>query len=495
MDTEDAGRQQLNRPLILASVMLGMFLAAIEATIVATAIPSIVADLGGFSSYSWVFSAFLLTNASTVLIFGKLSDIYGRKSIFVIGTTIFLVGSTLSGFSTSMAMLIISRFVQGVGAGALMPMATTIVGDIYDKEERAKIQGYLSSVWGISAVTGPLLGGFFVDMLSWRFVFWMNIPLGILAMAGILIFLRENVDRSKQSIDYVGSILIVISVCSLMFILVEGGVNIAWDSALMFILASTTSIGFGLFLYQEKHAVQPMMPFFLWRYPIIRMANLATLTTGMIIIGVSSYLPAFVQGVMGYSATIAGFTLTAMSIGWPLFSTLAGRLLLKIGYRNTSLIGGLFLLIGAIFFFLLSPEKGPLWAGTGSFFIGAGMGMTSTSFIVNIQNVVNWDMRGIATASNMFMRSLGSALGAALLGGMLNNRIQSYLNHHGMTDEADIDTVNQLLDPNIAVSLPEKIKSVLQDSLTSGLHTVYIGILILSVVSFLIIIMMPKREL
>src|SRR5699024_9613638 len=306
MDTEDAGRQQLNRPLILASVMLGMFLAAIEATIVATAIPSIVADLGGFSSYSWVFSAFLLTNASTVLIFGKLSDIYGRKSIFVIGTTIFLVGSTLSGFSTSMAMLIISRFVQGVGAGALMPMATTIVGDIYDKEERAKIQGYLSSVWGISAVTGPLLGGFFVDMLSWRFVFWMNIPLGILAMAGILIFLRENVDRSKQSIDYVGSILIVISVCSLMFILVEGGVNIAWDSTLMFILAVTTSIGFGLFLYQEKHAVQPMMPFFLWRYPVIRMANLATLTTGMIIIGVSSYLPAFVQGVMGYSATIAG---------------------------------------------------------------------------------------------------------------------------------------------------------------------------------------------
>src|SRR5699024_1580689 len=185
----------LNRPLILASVMLGMFLAAIEATIVATAIPSIVADLGGFSSYSWVFSAFLLTNASTVLIFGKLSDIYGRKSIFAVGTTIFLTGSTLSGFSVSMTMLIISRFVQGIGAGALMPMATTIVGDIYNKEERAKIQGYLSSVWGISAVTGPLLGGFFVDFLSWRFVFWMNIPLGILAMAGILFFLREDVEK------------------------------------------------------------------------------------------------------------------------------------------------------------------------------------------------------------------------------------------------------------------------------------------------------------
>src|SRR5699024_4530496 len=169
------------------------------------------------------------------------------------------------------------RFVQGIGAGALMPMATTIVGDIYNKEERAKIQGYLSSVWGISAVTGPLLGGFFVDFLSRRFVFWMNIPLRILAMAGILFFLREDVEKKTQKIDYAGSIWIVLSVCSLMFILVEGGVTIAWDSTLMFVLAFATLIGLGLFVYQERHAAQPMMPFFIWRYPVIRTANLATL--------------------------------------------------------------------------------------------------------------------------------------------------------------------------------------------------------------------------
>src|SRR5690625_479196 len=218
--------KQLKRPFILASVMLGMFLAAIEATIVATAMPSIVADLGGFSMYSWVFSAYLLTNAATVLIFGKLADLFGRKPIFVIGVTIFLTGSTLAGFSTSMIMLIITRFVQGIGAGALMPIATTIVGDIYNREERAKIQGYLSAVWGISAVSGPLLGGFFVDVLNWRYVFWMNIPLGLLAMLGIVIFLKENIEKEKERIGYFGSILMMLTVSIVMIILVEGGTGL-----------------------------------------------------------------------------------------------------------------------------------------------------------------------------------------------------------------------------------------------------------------------------
>src|SRR5690625_4678626 len=223
--------QQLNRPFILASVMLGMFLAAIEATIVATAMPSIVADLGGFSMYSWVFSAYLLTNASTVLIFGKLADIFGRKPIYIIGITIFLTGSTLAGFSQSMSMLIAMRFIQGVGAGALMPIATTIVVDIYNRDVWSTFQGYLSSVWGISAVSGPLLGGFFVDVLNWRYVFWMNIPLGILAMLGIVIFLKENIEKEKERIGYFGSILMMLTVSIVMIILVEGGTGIKWNSA------------------------------------------------------------------------------------------------------------------------------------------------------------------------------------------------------------------------------------------------------------------------
>src|SRR5690625_2033031 len=229
---------ETKRQLVLASVMIGMFLSAIEATIVATAMPNIVADLGGFSLYSWVFSAYLLTMATTVLIFGKLSDVFGRKPIYIIGVIVFLSGSTLSGFSVTMEMLIMSRFVQGIGAGALMPIATTIVGDIYNLEERAKIQGYLSSIWGISAVSGPLLGGLFVDVLNWRYVFWMNIPLGLLAVLGIYFFFHEKIEQEKQSIDYLGSILTIIMISTMMYVLVEGGLSIAWTSTTMFLLIS-----------------------------------------------------------------------------------------------------------------------------------------------------------------------------------------------------------------------------------------------------------------
>lgn len=486
--------KQLKRPFILASVMLGMFLAAIEATIVATAMPSIVADLGGFSLYSWVFSAYLLTNAATVLIFGKLADIFGRKPIFIIGVTVFLIGSTLAGFSTSIGMLIFTRFIQGVGAGALMPIATTIVGDIYNRAERAKIQGYLSAVWGISAVSGPLLGGFFVDVLDWRYVFWMNIPLGILAMLGIAIFLKEDIEKKKEKVDYFGSLLMMFSVSIIMIILVEGGTGIPWNSILMYGMIIVAVLFLGSFIKQQQKSLEPMIPIELWKYRLILMANLTSLTTGMITIGVTSYLPAFVQGVMGKSATIAGFTLTTMSIGWPIASTISGRLLLRIGYRNTSIIGGVFLIIGSIFFLLLTPDKGPVWAGIGSFFVGVGMGMTSTSFIVGIQTSVDWEIRGIATSANVFMRSLGNALGVALLGGVLNSYIQSQINQANLSSEISIDSVNKLLNEEEVSELSSKAITVLENGLTGGLHIIYIGMFILTIISVIFILLMPKEE-
>ncbi len=482
------------RPFVLAAIMLAMFLAAIEATIVSTAMPSIASDLGGFSLYSWVFSAYLLTNASTVLIFGKLSDIFGRKPIFLMGISLFLTGSLLCGFSTSMEMLIVFRFIQGIGAGALMPMASTIVGDIYTKEERAQIQGYLASVWGISAVTGPALGGFFVDVLNWKYVFWMNLPLGFLAIIGIVLFFKEDIEKEKRSIDYIGSLLLILSVSSLMIILVEGGVAIPWNSNTMFLLTMFSLIAFIMFIFQERRANDPMMPFAIWTYRSITIANITSLTTGMILIGVSSFLPAFVQGVMEQSATVAGFTLTAMSIGWPISSTIAGRLLLKIGFRTTSILGGLALIIGGIFFFMLTPEKGPFWAAAGSFFIGVGMGLSTTSFIVSIQNTVDWKKRGIATATNMFMRTLGSALGAALLGGILNGKIQTVIEERGLENQASVDTTNILLDAEKRGSLSQDVLHTLQDALTIGLHQVYIGLFLLAILSFGLIIFLPKGD-
>lgn len=487
-------KKELKRPFILASVMLGMFLSAIEATIVATAMPSIVADLQNFSLYSWVFSAYLLSSSATILVFGKLADIYGRRPIYTSGICVFLLGSILAGSSTSMLVLIIARFIQGIGAGALTPVATTIVGDIYSKQERAKVQGYLSAVWGVSAILGPLIGAFFVDFLHWRYVFWMNIPLGILSMLGILIFLKEDIKKEKQPIDYVGAILLITSISTLMYILVEGGVSVAWNSVLMTVLVIVSGGSFILLLLYEKNKLDPMLPTSIWKYRIITVANITSLVTGIIMISVASYLPTFVQGVMGKSALVAGFTLTTMSIGWPIASTVAGRLLLRIGYRKTSMIGGFSLLIGACFFITLPTIQHFIWAGFGSFFIGIGMGMTSTAFIVAIQTNVDWQVRGTATATNMFMRSIGSALGVAFLGGVLNTAINRQIDHAGLSDTLTIDAVDKLLDQSEVDALSKKAVHVLQDGLLVGMQQVYIWLGILALLSFILILWIPKRD-
>lgn len=482
------------KPFVLVAIMLAMFMSAIEATIVSTAMPNIVADLGGFSLYSWVFSAYLLMQAATTLIYGKLSDLYGRKPIFIIGIVIFLIGSVLCGLSTSMETLILYRFIQGLGAGAVMPIASTIVGDMYTKEERSKIQGYLASVWGISAVTGPALGALFVEYFHWVLVFWVNIPLGILAIIGVSLFLHENVEKKKRKIDFLGSVYLFVAVVSFMYILVEGGVRLPWTSAPLISLAIIALCGIILFIRQQKKAEEPMMPLDLWKYRSITVANLTSLTTGMILIGVSSFLPAFVQGVMERPPIVAGFTLTTMSIGWPIASTIAGRLLLKVGYRLTSIFGGISLIIGGILFATLSPETGPVWAAIASFFIGVGMGLTTTSFIVSIQSTVSWEVRGIATASNMFMRTLGSTIGAAFLGGLLNNRLKTYLESQGYDKQVTVDTTNILLNEEQRAALSEPIRKALQEGLTYALHDVYIGVLIFALVSFIIILFTPKKD-
>lgn len=494
--TKGQSRKKTNRPIVLASIMLAMFLGAIEGTIVSTAMPAIVGELGGFSLYGWVFSAYLLMNAVTVLIYGKLSDLFGRKPIILVGITIFLIGSILCGFAESMTMLIIFRFIQGLGAGAITPIATTIVGDIYTKEERANIQGYLSSVWGISAIVGPALGGLLVEFVSWRFVFWLNIPLGILACIGIGVFLHEHVTRKKHRIDYVGTVLMMISIACLMFVLVEGGAHWAWMSFESISLLGVSVITFVLFYFQEKKVEEPIMPFSIWKERPIFIANMTSLTTGIMLIGISSFLPTFVQGVMEQSPIVAGFTLTTMSIGWPIASTFAGSLLLKIGFRTTSLLGGAALVLGSILFITLTPDAGPIWAAVGSFFIGIGMGLTTTTFIVTIQSTVSWEQRGIATASNSFMRNLGNTIGAALLGGILNSQILRYFKENGqdLTTDLSVDSINILLNEKERNMLPDSLLQFLQDSLTYSLHIVYYVVLLIAVISFVLILLLPREK-
>ena len=484
--------KQTNRPLVLAAVMLAMFVSAVEATIVTTAMPTIASDLGGFSRYSWIFSSYLLMSTVTVLIYGKLADLFGRKPIFFVGLTIFLIGSILCGFALSMEQLIVYRLLQGLGAGAVMPIASTIIGDIYSTTERAKIQGYLSSVWGVSAVSGPVIGGLLVQYVSWQYVFWVNVPLGLLSMGIIYFHLHEPKETKKASVDYKGAFLLTAALSSILIWLVEGGQGFPRFSAIGLTLIILSGILFWLFFRQEKIAKDPLVSFSIWKNPVILYANLVSFTTGIILIGVSSYLPTYVSGVMEQPAIIAGFTLTAMSIGWPLASSLAGHLLLRFGPFLVSFAGGVSLVIGTVMFVLMNATLGPVWAGCSSFFIGVGMGLTNTSFIVTIQGAVPRVQRGSATAANMFMKNFGNTIGASVFGAVLNGTLISYFAKEKLP--YTIDDVNTLLtkDGRSMISTEELLS--LQSGLDSSLNWVYIAIAIVAVISLLLILKIPRGK-
>lgn len=472
--------------------MLAMFVGAVEATIVSTAMPAIAAELGGFSRYSWIFSSYLLMSTVTVLIYGKLADIFGRKPVFFFGLSIFLIGSILCGLATSMEMLIVFRLIQGFGAGAVMPIATTIVGDIYSTEERAKIQGYLSSVWGISAVSGPVIGGLIVQFTDWKYVFWVNIPLGLLAMAGVFFFLHEPKLNRKVSLDIKGAVLLMLSLSGILYWLVEGGQSFERISIMSFTLIVLSVSLFILFVHVEKRAEDPMMPFAIWKNPIILYANLVSLTTGVILIGISSYLPTYVTGVMEQPAIIAGFTLTAMSIGWPIASSVAGHLLIRFGPFIVSFAGGLSLVIGAVLFVFMNGSSGPLWAAISSFFIGVGMGLTSTSFIVTIQGAVSRERRGVATAANMFMRNFGNTIGAAIFGAVLNGTLLALFKKSDL--DYSVDDINSLLTEETRNTFVDGKLEFLQTALDSSLQWVYSTVLLFAIISLLLILRIPKGK-
>lgn len=484
------------RPYVLVAMMLGMFMAAIEATIVATAMPSIVGDLGGASLFSWVFSAFLLMQAISVPVYGKLADLYGRKPIYTVGVIIFLAGSMACGLAHSMLALILFRFIQGIGAGAVQPIATTIVGDIYTVEERGQIQGYLASVWGISSVVGPLVGAFFVQSVGWSWVFWINIPIGILSLIGLWTFLHESVEKKKHRIDYEGSILLFISIMAVMVTLIQGGSAWSWNSAQVYILLAVFLIAFILFIFQEKRAKEPTIPLSMWKLPIITTGNLAALTTGALMIGISSFLPTFIQEVMEQSPTIAGFTLATMSIGWPISSTIGGRLMSKIGYKPIALSGGVLLIAGTLLFFFMDPAYGPIWPAVSSFVVGSGMGLATTTFIVAIQSSVDWKMRGVATGTNMFMRILGTSIGVSLLGGIYNSRLSQYFSQHqqSVPVRLTIDLTKKLSKASERSKLSDNVIQVMQHGLAYAMHGVYTVVLGLAVASFLLILFMPGQK-
>jgi len=440
-----------------------MAMIAVEATIVSTAMPQIVAQLGGLHIYSWIFSSFLLTQTAMTVVFGKLADIYGRKPMMLVGIAVFLLGSVLAGFAGSMMMMVIFRLIQGVGAGAMQPVAMTIVADLYPARERGKIQGYLASVWAIAAVLGPIAGGLIIRDWSWPWVFWINVPIGIAAAVGFTAFLHEHehrhAARERRSIDIVGAVLFAVVVASLLIALTESGTS---DATPALIAGGLFCVSLVLFVAQERRAADPIVSFALWGRRPVAAANGVGLLACMTLIGLTTFLPMYVQGVLHRSPVVAGLALTMMLLGWPAGATLGARSFHRFGLRQILVAGSLLVPLGTVVFVFLTPASSPVTAAIGSLVMGFGMGLISVSSLVLIQELVDWTQRGSATASNLFARNLGSTLGATALGAVLNYG----LTHANGGSPVTSDRLRQLLEaPSGATPADTGIGLALQHSL------------------------------
>lgn len=406
---------------VLASLMVTTGLVAVDATVLATAVPSIVTDLGGFNQFPWLFSIYLLTAAVSTPIYAKLSDVFGRKPIVLLGIAVFLVASILCGFAWSMPALIAFRALQGIGAGAIQPMSITIVGDIYTIEERAKVQGYIASVWAVSSVVGPALGGIFSQFGIWRFVFFVNIPLCLLAGWLLIRFFHEKVEKREHRIDFAGAALLAVGMSLVILALLEGDQAWAWNS---WQSIGAFAVGGALlvaFVLVERKVTEPILPLWVFSRRLLLTTTLAGFAVGAVLIGLTSYIPTYLEGSLGVAPIVAGAALAALTLGWPLAATFSGRLFyLKIGFKNTSLIGFAVVIVAATALVLIAHTPSVVGVALTCFFIGMGMGLCAVPTLIAAQASVPWNERGVVTGANMFARSIGSAVGVAVFGAVAN---------------------------------------------------------------------------
>ena len=456
-------RADTSRTLVFAACMMATFMAAVESTIVATAMPSIVAHLGGFELLAWVFSAYLLAQAVTIPLYGRLADLYGRKRVFFAGAGLFLVGSALSGLAPSMPMLVGFRVAQGFGAGAVLPIAYTIVGDIYTPAERARVQGVLSGVWGVAAVVGPPLGAFLVE-LDWRLVFWINLPIGGAAIAMIAAFLREPRHNQSQRIDLAGAALLAMGLGA---VVLSAGQSERIGAAAAAVLLGLGVVALALLVVWERRTATPMLPLQLFTERVMVAGCLGGFTIGALMMSITAFLPTYIQAGMGRSPMVAGLVLGAMSIIWAFASVAAGRLMLWTSYRVAGIVGALALLAGCAMLIAMTPQAGPVWAAFGASAVGIGMGFCNTTFLVSVQAHVRWRQRGVATSAAMSMRMTGQSLGAAVSGAILDVGL-------ARLSASSPDPVDRLLNPVTRGAMPVAELERLVQAVAGSLQNVYL---------------------
>ncbi len=465
MNSESSPTQ---RRLVVAGCIAAMFTAAVEGTIVATAMPTIVADLGGFSLLAWVFASYMLTQAITIPIYGRLADLYGRKPVMYFGMGIFLIGCILCGFATSMLWLVIFRAVQGIGAGAILTVAMTIVSDLYPATERVKVQPYIASVFAGSSIIGPVLGAFIVANLSWPLIFWFNIPMGVLTVVMLAMFLKETPRVVQHTIDATGALLLMLAITGILIAMLEAD-KLGWWIAL---LVAGSVLVFWLFLKMERRSPEPLLPPVLWQNRTLMGSNIGSFVIGAALMGVSAFLPTYLQSVMGQGVLASGMALSIMSFSWPIAATISTRIMIRSTYRKTAVGGAVMMVAGTVALtgFAAAPLSVSLplagWFPTAAaFLIGAGLGTMNSAQMISMQEAAP-NHRGVATGMQTFMRMVGSTFGTALLGAVLNLSLT-------MKIPKAHDPLQTLMDPALREKLPARELTDLVAGVSGSLTNVF----------------------
>ncbi len=472
--------------LITAGLMLSLFLASMESTVVSTGMPTIVSQLGGLESYSWVFTAFMLASTTTVPLYGKLSDLFGRRPVFAAAMAIFLIGSALCGLATTMPQLIAFRTVQGIGAGGLLPLVFIIIGDLFSLEQRARLQGLFSGVWGISSIAGPLLGGFIVDQASWRWIFWINIIPGLVATAIVWFAWIDRArahDAPPRSIDYAGALLLTAGAVALLMSLTDLSASWALPT-----LAGALAL-FGALVWVERRVSDPVLPIGLFHNRMFLVACGHGVLVGCAVFGGATFVPLYVQGVLGTSATEAGAALMPLLLAW-VFSSIPGtRLLLRLGYHTIALAGIIALVIGAFPLMFLDTQTNRLLLMTSLGLMGFGMGFSIPAFLIAVQSTVDRSQLGTATSVLQFSRSIGGAFGIGVMGAILSAIVVAHLVAAGLDASTSL---NSLID---SPGSDSAVQATLRDALSAGIRGVFIVGFIASVLGLLVTLLAPRGQI
>lgn len=488
------------KALVLASVLLVMFLGAVDVTIVETAMPTIIGALGGAQLYTWVFTIYMLTMTVTTPLFGKFADLFGRKAVLLTGVFLFVLGSALCGVSQSMTQLIIFRGIQGVGTGGTMPLVMTVIGDMFTPAQRARMQGIFSTIWGGSALVGPMLGGLIVDLWTWRWIFYINVPFGLLATVALIRYLDARPPTARPKVDYIGAALLTIGAAALLLALSLIGTGAGWTEPVVLNLLAMATVSLIVFVRSQQRAAEPILPLSLFSHRMIALANLAGFLAGAVMMGFNVYLPLFRQGVQGGTAIDAGLVLMPLAIGWPIAAMIAAPIILRVGYRASIFIGTLLqVAAGALMLSTgLSLDVSPWVLRFSMFLIGAGMGFSALAMLLSVQSSVGYSMRGTATAMVTFIRTLGQTVGLAIFGTIVNLQLLRRLEAiPGLvpaeaTAREALNMINNLVDPAQRQLIPAAQLASLEQALADSLMPVFWLLVAIAALNAAVTMFMPK---